>query len=808
MVRARAAVVMILFSIGCGAEPVREDRAADWSRGGDNVAFQHDQEGVYVAGKDGQGLTRIFEPDASVLATSRPLYCPTDGRLIFTTAYDPNGRPREDGGRFPSPADGRTVHQRPVKYTCWIRDEASGENQPPPRELFSASCEHVGYISAGLAVRWHPDGHRVLFVDAGPAGDHRHGVREFDLATSKIRTVFPHRADAVIFDFTPRGSYLVCVAGFAGDPNDGARIRADVAGIWIGDPDDGKSWWKAPGTERLAAGELPSLIEGLRASRPAWTSDDRQFASVASNPTPGHEQSPNSLLQVTRVATRDVQSIHEIEGTIADLHWSRDGSKLGFVERSSTGNGTLRIHEAEGTLSDPIGNRPVRRFAGFDGTGSRLAYVVADEVGLPESGQEWTFVLPPDRLARDTVVVSETVDVAQGRDVFSGMRVTFPVWSPHENRLSLWITFEPRYRSLFSFLFRWGLWPGDPAATLDLTTGEIAWMAVSPAEELQVGHYYLLKKDYTRAWEWYEKANAKLPARRAPRDLGEFVNTIGAPERSQLFEYHCLKELGRDADAAAKLLNFEQTFFPAPDPAGDQVARVIDDIVRQFGEEGELLKQLLHDLYVAEVFLSIDAPDAGISLLQEQIANAGSETQRLSGSLAQAQVLLAAGRREEYLKLCSAQIFPLVCESWQADAAARGPARNAANNGPAARFVLPIVGNLTLLPAAFPDFLAGISDEAVRDLVAIWEAKRRQMTEQHSALATDLFLRAAHLKLGNLEQSRECESRITANPESQATFGGKTVAGALHEFRENARQFGTPGQFPVFGAANVAPPSR
>ena len=34
------------------------------------------------------------EPDESVLATSRPLTSPTDGRLIFTTASDPEGKAR------------------------------------------------------------------------------------------------------------------------------------------------------------------------------------------------------------------------------------------------------------------------------------------------------------------------------------------------------------------------------------------------------------------------------------------------------------------------------------------------------------------------------------------------------------------------------------------------------------------------------------------------------------------------------------------------------------------------------------------
>jgi hypothetical protein len=363
------------------------------------------------------------------------------------------------------------------------------------------------------------------------------------------------------------------------------------------------------------------------------------------------------------------------------------------------------------------------------------------------------------------------------------MRVTFPVWSPQENRLSLWLTFSPRYRSLFSFLFQWGLWPGDPAATLDLSSGEIAWMAVSPTEELQVGHYYLLKKEYARAWEWYEKANAKLPARRPPRDLAEFVNTIGAPERSQLFEYHCLQQLGRGDDAQARLEDFEQTFFPAPAAAGQPQARVLDDILRQFGPQAELLKCLLHDLYVAEVFLSIDAPDAGIALLQEHAARGVSDLQRLSAELAISQIHLTAGRREEYLSVCSEQVFPLVQDVWEAEEAARIGAGHAANANAGENFVLPIVGGLSLLPLAHPEFLAGIPDHSLREALAVWEVRRPEISADLPALFVDLFLRAAHLTLGNSEQASECEARIGSSPTGKSTSGGKTIDEVLRAFR-------------------------
>ncbi|MBI3860752.1 MAG: hypothetical protein HY290_02530 [Planctomycetia bacterium] len=788
MVRALSAVVVLVLACGCGQQAVQEDRAIDWSRGGDTVAFQHDTEGVYVAGKDGTGLTRIFEPDASVLATSRPLYNPTDGRLIFTTAYGPNGAPRQTNGPFPSPPEGKIVSQRPVRYTCWLRDDVADGNQHEPREIFQASCDHVGYVAAGLAVRWHPDGRRVVFIDAGAASDGRHGVFEFDLQTQKTRAIFPHRADAVIFDFTPGGSRLVCLAGFIGDPRDGSPLREQVAGLWIGEPGDDASWWKAPGSGASDASENLWLIESLRARRPAWTDDDQQFASVATEANSASNQPVTSLLQVTRLATRESQTVRTIQGSFSDLHWSRGGAQLGFVERTTEGDSALRTVDGDGTVSDPINTRPVRKFAGFDATGNKLAYVVADESGLPEPEHVWALVLSPDRLARDSVVVVDSSNLEHGRDVFSGLRVTFPAWSPQEDKLSLWLTFSPRYRSLFSFLLRWGLWPGDPAATLDLTTGDISWMAISPAEELQVGHFYLLNKDYARAWEWYEKANKKLPARQPPRDIQEFVQAIGAPERSQLFEYHCLTQLGRVDDARAKLAEFELAFFPAAAVAGGPASPTLDDVLRLFGPNPELLKHLLHDLYVAEVFMSVDAADAGIAFLRERSARAENDAQRLSGALALAQILLAGGQRDEYLTLCSEQIFPLGCEAWNTETAS--PAGAVPNASPAANPILSIIGSQSLLPLADPEFLAGISDPVLRQALDTWTSKRPQYANDLQLLAIDLFLRAAHLTLGDLEEAGACEARISANPLAKATLGEKPIADAVRDLTTSARRLG------------------
>src|SRR6516165_9732737 len=69
--RSFLAGLAILFCVsGCMNDPVREDRAADWGRDGGTVAFQHDQDGVFVADREGNRLTKIWKPHAFVLVTS------------------------------------------------------------------------------------------------------------------------------------------------------------------------------------------------------------------------------------------------------------------------------------------------------------------------------------------------------------------------------------------------------------------------------------------------------------------------------------------------------------------------------------------------------------------------------------------------------------------------------------------------------------------------------------------------------------------------------------------------------------------
>ena len=80
---------LVLALVGCDA--VQEDRTIEFSAQADSVGFQHGDQGVFVADKDGGGLKKVFQPGADVLATSTPLWSPKGRRLVFTTARAADG---------------------------------------------------------------------------------------------------------------------------------------------------------------------------------------------------------------------------------------------------------------------------------------------------------------------------------------------------------------------------------------------------------------------------------------------------------------------------------------------------------------------------------------------------------------------------------------------------------------------------------------------------------------------------------------------------------------------------------------------
>jgi hypothetical protein len=786
-------VLLLLAGLGlsAGCQPVREDRTITWSAQGDAVGFQHGREGVFVADRAGGGLLKIFQPGDEVLATSPPLWAPSGGRLIFATARATSSGTtvrRQDRGE-PDPA-GRVYLQQPVVYTCWLREEARDGESPKPAALFEAACDHVGYVAANLAVRWHPRGDRVLYVKQVDPG--RHGLFEYDLATRASRQVFPQTAAALTFEWAPDGEHFVCVLG------NGQRDPA-TDGIWIGRPGAG-DWWHVPDSAALAEGPLPSLLEDLRATQPAWTPDGSRFAFVSCTAPPSRAQPIRHFLCLGNLVSHEVTVAAAAGEPFRDLHWAPDGNLLGVVQGGEVGS--LRLLPEGGELSEPINRRPVRHFAGWERGGGHLAYVVPDRVPLTD-GPTWAFLLVADPLARDAVLVADGHGAGPGKEVLSGMRVTFPHWSPKEDRLSLWATFSPTYRSVLSqllFNLRFGVRRGDPAAVFDPATGRLGWMPVDVYEKAQVGHYYLLKRDYAEARRWYEQAEEGQPAAEAepaPLDLanlGEMLN----PRDSSFFEYYCLTKLGRHAEAEERLARFRMTYLRLPDK---DVGPLLDTKVGEhtlgwwlrdlLGPE-KLPGALLRDLYMAEVFLSVDAAEDGERFFRRSLDAAPSDGTRLSSALVLAQFLLLEKKHAAYADLAAGTIAPLLFRAQQRINAAK-PATEAT---PQALADLGTVyaGGLVLLPLAAPEFLAGLPQDRVRALLARWQALAPEARDEVSRLEIDLGLLAIYERLGLEKERRAVAERLEKGRTFEQTVpGSRNVSDLIEQLRKGLPGLGTQG---------------
>jgi hypothetical protein len=755
----RSATLLLGLTLASCSPGVRQDRTVTWSAGGQAVGFQHNEAGVFIANQEGGPLEKIFQPGPDVIVTSTPLWSPTDRRLLFTTARDPNGQPQPPAVEL-NP-EGEVYRQRPVRYTCWLREEPKPGQTVQPGPLFEAACDHPGYVAANLAVRWHPKGDRILYLHQ--VGDRQHALFEFDLRTQSARRVFPQTAEALVFDWTPDGAHLVCVLG-------NTQGTGKTTGIWIGQPgpDD---WWHVPHSEALADGSLPALLERVRATRPAWTADGTRFAFAA--PIPGEAQAKPAgySLWLGTVAKRRVERLAEGLEPFRDLHWAPDGERLGVV-RGSDG-GSLHLVRPHEELSAPVHRGPVHRFAGWNAAGDRLAYVVP--APLPRTGGErWAFVLTPETHARDAVWIAPGTGKEPGREVFSGLRVTFPHWSPKDDKLSLWLTFSPTHRSLLSRLLGWGLPAGDPAAVLDLQTGRVSWMAVHAYEKAQVGHYHLGKRAYAEARRWYEEAEAALPPRPAHAPGQAFEILLGRRDFT-FFQYYCLTKLGRPDEARGKLEQFHRAFSPPQDGAR------AGDPGQPWPAPLDLVGALLfRDFYAAEVFLSLDATADAQQFFRQALAEAKTEEARLSSALVLAQLLLLEGRYADYADLATDTVRPLL-QKVRKQSGAVPDVQNLSL--PDSDSLLGLLGDLTLLPLYVPEFLAPLDDGTLQALLPRWEKVRSEARDEFSRLTADLFLHAAYHKLGREQEAREAAVRLDNNP-ARPAYLPKGLTGRLEEVRQ------------------------
>ena len=516
---------------------------------------------------------------------------------------------------------------------------------------------------------------------------------------------------------------------------------------------------------------------GLGSGRPAWSNDGKRFAFVTGSWVA--PQGPTEYtLRLGDSAARTVQTVAVGRRRYRDLRWAPDGGRFGVViDPRDDANAPFTTGEQGGSLclvadggkpSDPITPRPVLSFAGWDSAGDRLACVVPDP-SPGADGAAWAFLFLADPQGRDALLIQGKDDAAP-REVFAGMRLTFPHWSPTEPKLSLWATFAPPYRSTIDLL-GWGLRPGDPAAIYDAATGTMSWKAVNAHEKNQVGNCCLLKRDYAEAWRWYEQAGKEAEAGAAGRPPFQAWQDFLEGENTLFLQSYCLAKLGRSGEAAAKREQRERESLPAaPGDPNDPATTLYEQMRRRLEEKG-VEARLFRDLLAAEAFLSVDAAEDGEAFFRDGLRDAAGDEGRLSKALALGQMLLMRGKWGEYADLTTDTAAPLLLRLVKTEDVSK----------PAS--ALPSAAALALLPLFAPDFLEKLPEEQVRTLESRWRAMREQADGDDKRLAVDLVLRAADHRLGRSQDEKEAADRVAANPARAYWLGDKDAADPIQARR-------------------------
>ena len=788
---------------GCADQPsVQEDRSVTFAPGADGTAFQHGDKGIFVE-IDGE-LTKVFDPDPEILAVSTPHWSTSGEALIFTTARavetESNAAEVQDTPRptatletWDEAPEGRTFFRQPVRYTCWLRKKATDAE---PEKLFEADCDDIGFVAADLAVRWGRDNREILYIRG--AEENRHGLFRFDLETKKSQQVFPHAAEVLLFDRVPGGDQFACLTGRRvmatvqtvkvkdGEPATAEipRTPQESLGLWIGTPGEDDSWWHVPDSAPSSEG-LRTLI----AMRPTWTNGGGRFAFPASREETVDAQTTRRFYQV-QVGTLKKQSTETRLSSprpIRELRWAPDGERIGLIRSPEAGGTTplpsLHVLAANGTLSEPIGSGAVRHFAGWNATGDLLASVRPDPT-LQREKQSWALLLIGDPFARDTLqVISDAKPHAAPQELVSGVRITFPHWSPETNELSFWGTFQPTHRSWPSMMLGMGLRAGDPAARIDATTGTLHWMPVDAREHAQVANYYLLKRDYAEAQKWFDKADKQRDAeseqQQPGRNLPQILATL-ADER--VFRSHCLRQLGRQKEADALLAEFRRTFplpVARPDETNDENAPASpqDLALQLFGPmlgPPQLARELSQDYYIAEALLSVDAPREARALFERSLKNATTDHARLSRAILLSQIQLLQDDTLGYAQFVTNTLGPQLIRYWETRVA------NAASEL-REPFTAALVfhGGLALSPMYSKEFVAQIPPETLEPLVRKWETLLTDET-------ADLFLAEAYESLERDKERLAVAQRLAVNPQRLKILPQGTIEAAIKEIRAAA----------------------
>jgi Tol biopolymer transport system component len=577
--------------------------------------------------------------------------------MVFAVAHAADGKqhePMADGT-----ADGSRYPEIPVSYTCWLYDSSKIDGKP--EKLFEAACSHTGYIGAGLAVCWHPDGSSLGYIDQSAPKQHR--LWTFNLTTRKADVVQLPPAEHIAISSSPGQLHRLALLG--GD--------SEQKGLWIEEAATGE-WWRVddstPQTEHL---------EELRQRLPTWSRDGTKLAFA---------DGPN--LRICDIATRRTerwllsqQKTSTVglspQPALADVYWHPDGKRIGVVENSRL----VLVGPADSVRQ--VSDSTVVSFAGWDKSGRWMAYITTEIP--PYTFARWATLFVPNFNARTAVWLTDANGEKPGEKVISGVRATFPHWSPNDRHLSVWLTVEPPYRLADDD--RLGMPPGDPAAIIDPETGKLEWLPVSGTEHAQIGHIELRTGHLDAALRRFEEATASLP--KDGKADWMFFRAI-ALEKSgredevrdalRRFEPPSPTDRARTLAYTKPYVELSRAFAPVPGPMADP------EVIRS------------RHRFAAEAFVSLDMAAEGIDFFRNEVKKTKDDLDRLSAVVALCQLLLVTDRRVEYTELVIDQLLPLAGRVLPK----AGPNREGTDG----------VVALTLLPLAVSEFAAPLHEELIR----------------------------------------------------------------------------------------------
>ena len=173
---------------------------------------------------------------------------------------------------------------------------------------------------------------------------------------------------------------------------------------------------------------------------------------------------------------------------------------------------------------------------------------------------------------------------------------------------------------------------------------------------------------------------------------------------------------------------------------------------------------------MAQIFLSVDEPDAARTWFSQRLATAQAD-EKLACILVLSQLSRLAKQNRDYAMQSTDQLAPLIVTTLD-DPPRDGNAQS--DNPLAVRTALAALATQAFGPLFSESFLKQLPPDVVGQLVPKWEAPRSRAHGRLASLYVDLFLRASAGRLGHDKERMAANARIAANPLSaKDALGGE-----------------------------------